>query len=211
MRRFIAGIVTVGLCAVAQGATTYNFSRITSNATTNVESQLTMTVDSAGSGLVSFLFQNTGATASFIQAVYFDDASTPLFTGISSIVNGSGVNMSAGGNPANLPSAMNAGPAFVSSFNATARNPSPTNGVNLGEQVEIILALGGTFTLADVNDALQDSSLRAGLHVQGIPNGSGTTSDAFVNSPDGPVVPLPTGAGLGFVGLLGLGARRSRR
>jgi hypothetical protein len=173
----------------------YGFSRLT-NVSPDVASQLTATVADAGSGQVSFTFNNSGPIASTIGEVYFDDGT---LLGIASITDGPGVSFDKPATPAELPGANLASPPFVTTqnFSADADNPKPSNGVNPGEWVTITFNLINGQTFANTIAALDSGALRIGLHVQSI---TGGTSDSYVN--DGKV-PLP---GAVLLGLLGLGA-----
>lgn len=204
----------LAVCAGANAATTYNFASITNTSATNSSAgaaQLTMTATAVGTTQVDFLFRNTGSTAMSVANIYFDDAATPILMACASITNGAGVSFSAGGSPSNLPSGANV--SFVSAFRFRAANPAPSNGVNPGEQVTLRFNLAAGMDFDDVTGALDSQAMRVGMHVIAFANGG---SESFVNQPppeDPPVtsVPLPTGAGLGFAGLFGLAARRSRR
>ena len=164
--------------------------------------QLSFDVTDAGGGLVLFTFNNAGPAASSIAQVYFDDG---VLQTLDSIVNPAGVAFSAGANPANLPAGNNASPPFVATFSAGADNPAPTNGVNPGESVGIRFSLQPGASFADVLDALDNGSLRVGIHVQAFASGG---SESFVN------VPVPEPGALALLGvaaaLTGLGSWRRR-
>lgn len=203
----------MALAAAANGASTYSFGAITANSVNGPAigaAQLSVTVDTGGAGLVSFVFKNTGATSCFIGNVYWDDAPTQLLTGISSIVNGPGVLMVAGGSPSNLPAGNTVN--FDANY-ASKKSGAASNGVNPGEQVEYLMSLASGKTLFDVTSALDlgtTAGMRLGIHLQGLPGGA---SESFVNKvPESnqTSVPLPSAAGLGFAGLAVSGLRRRR-
>lgn len=222
--------MVVAMLSFAQSlsAVPYGFDRISSNASQNVESQLSVDVTSytpAGSQQkVLFTFSNSGPTASSIADVYFDFSG--LFLGwqgagatrnnnhlIDSDNNGgtAGVDFSVEASPANLPGGNSI--SFSADLGADSDSPVSANGVNPGETLGIILWLVSGSSFTDVISALNNSSFRIGLHVQAI--GTGGQSDAFVSIV--PQTPPPVGvpdAGTTLVllgsGLIGVGALRRR-
>ena len=200
---FIAAVVA----APAQ-AVTISFDCITNNIAGDCaigETQLTVDVTDAGSGLTLFTFSNTGLGASSITDVYFDDGS---LLGIAFLDNSDpGVSFSQLANPANLPGANNATPPFqtTAGFSADSNPAVQPNGVNPGESLGVYFNLQSGQTYADVIDELTTGMLRIGIHVQGYATGG---SESFVNNP----VPAPAAVWLFSTGLLGLAgiARRKR-
>ncbi len=86
-------------------------------------------------------------------------------------------------------------PPFDSTFQA-GKDKGARFGINSGEYLGIVLS---GMSLTEVIGALEDHSLRVGLHVQGLPTiNPPATSDAFIN-----VAPLPAAV---LLGMLGLGA-----
>jgi hypothetical protein len=198
----------------ASAGTVYDFFKLTSNSSSDVGSQLQMTVDDVAlmPTKVSFRFDNLGPLASSITGIYFDDGA---LLGIASINEGPGVQFTQGGSPPNLPAGNTASPPFVTTagFLADSDPPVQPNGVNPGEWVEIIFNLKLGKTVADVNTALAmggvDGGLRVGLHVQAQPDGQ---SDSYLNN--FAVVPLPAAAWMGMSllgGVGGVGFFRRRR
>jgi len=191
---------------LARANPTYGFYRITDNGNTNVASQLSVEVSDPGSNRVDFTFYNNVGTASSITEIYFDDGT---LLGIASITDsGAGVAFS---NPAkkDLPGANQAKPPFVTTinFSADADSPPSKNGVNTAtEWVTITFNLINGKAYADTLAALNDGSLRIGLHVQAI--GTTNGSDSYVNTI---VIPAPGAILLGSIGIGLVGWLRRRR
>jgi hypothetical protein len=189
---FLAGLLAVS--AVDSSAYTADFGQITTNSGAFYD--FTAEVNDLG-GTVQFVFS---APAGTISEVYFDDAAgvlgtfTGLYTGTSA-----GVEFEVGADPANLPAGNTISPPFnvTDSFQAT----SQANGVDFGEFLGIVFNLTGTY--GDVTDALDDGSLRLGLHVQDLLNGN---SESFVTPIPGALLLF----GSGLVGLVGIGRRKFR-
>ncbi len=201
------------LVALSPGAlaVSFGFQNITNNNAADAatgEAQLLLDVTDAGGGQVSFLFTNLGPLASSITDVYFDDGT---LLGIASIVNGAGVSFSQGASPPDLPGGNSISPAFQTSagFSADSDPPTQPNGVNPGEQLEILFDLVGGSTFADTIAALEagggTGGLRVGIHVQGFAGGG---SEAFVNAPP---IPEPSSALLAGFALAVFGGALRRR
>jgi hypothetical protein len=197
----------------------YDFRRITANATTNVAGQLTMEVwdtyldysplPSTHYALFNFRnFQNGGTVQSSITGVYFDDGTLLHIADVLETSGSSPLNFTQGGPPSDLPSGNTVGFTTTASFLATSDNKpggNITNGVNeAGDILGILFSLQDEYTAADVLTALETGELRVGLHVQSIPDGAGgTTSDSFVT-------PLPASILLGIFAV-GLASRTLRK
>jgi uncharacterized protein (TIGR03382 family) len=192
----VAAAAAMVVSGSAMAGATFGVVGITNNSvfSNNVgESQLTIDV-SGGAGSVVFLLQNSGPDACSVANVYFDDIG---LLGSAVIGNGSGVNFEAGGSPPDLPGGSGIG--FVADQVFSALNPKPTNGVNPGESLTLTFALLGGSTLNDVVAAMNNGSLRVGMHVIAFANGE---SEGFVT---------PTPGSLALLGLGGLAAFRRRR
>lgn len=113
-----------------------------------------------------------------------------------------------GANPDNLPSGNTVSPAFEATtiFSVDAQG-NPDLGVDAKADI-----VGIAFTLItgkdfdDVEDALNDGTIRFGMHLRSI--GAAEDSDSFVNSPPSgtsSVVPLPSAAwaGMALLGVMG--------
>lgn len=198
-------VCALGLAAVsAEAGVVYDFFNVTGNSLANAsagEAQLSVTVDAAGPGKVSFLFENRGSTAMSITDVYFDDGT---LLGIASINGSSGVDFSQNASPRNLPGGNLLSPAFETSagFSADSNSPAQPNGVGPGESLTIVFDLLATKTLTDIITELNSGrDLRIGIHVQGFGDGG---SESFVNN-------VPTPGALALLALGGLVVGRRRR
>ena len=190
-----------------------------------IMNQLSVVVTDEGVGAdqVLFTFSNSGAVASSITDIYFDDGA---LLGIAGIVNGPGVFFGYPATPGDLPGGSSLYPPFQTSsvehpvlsphFSADSEPGQPgvmTNGVNPGESVGIVFDLQDGKTFDHVIDAINvgfspslyydgtkwlEDSLRIGVHVQGIastdPSGG---SQAYI------LTPAPAAV---ILGMLGLGA-----
>jgi len=193
---------------------TYTFYCISNNIASDAaigEAQLFVDVSARGSNQVLFTFRNVGPAASSIADVYFDDG--PLL-GIAGLIDAddgtggdSGVDFSPLASPANLPSANNASPPFVTTagFSADSDPPVQPNGVNPGEQLGIIFNLQSGKTYGNVLSDLESTGLRIGIHVQGFASGG---SESFVNNG---IIPVPGAILLGGIGVGLVGWLRRRR
>ena len=175
------------------------------------EAQLSFVVsykgqDDEGNDLVAFTFDNTGENACSITAIYFDD-DVPLLAFASDAGNGSGFDYSADydkdtqtgvafsedANPGDLPGGGDPLIAFSSDYDYDA-DPSKHKGVDPGEWVKLYFTLTEGYDYDGLIAALDNTTFRVGIHVQGFllgPDGS----EAFVNSTPGE--PIGSGGGGG--------------
>jgi hypothetical protein len=201
------------------------------NADTGI--QFKFDVTDLGGGQVNFRFYNDGPVASSITQIYFDDLTSdginPEWRVLDQIVSLSG---SAGvlygiDDTANLPAGQNAVPKFSVTMEpplaADPASPTQPNGINPGEELNIVFALTGTATFMDVitqlnngvTDPYTSPALRVGIHVQGYT--TGTDSESFIGGtlgepktpPDAPLPPVAI-AGIALMGGFG-GLRRLRK
>lgn len=199
MTKLFASVAVFTAAGSAMAGTVFGVEGISNNAifsTQTGESQLSVDV-TAGSGTVIFTITNAmGGSASSIANVYFDDLAIAML-GAATITNGPGVVFSSGGSPGNLPAGNTAG--FNADFAFSANNPKPTNGVNPGESLVLTFNLINGASYASVLSAMNNGSLRVGMHVIAFANGE---SESFVT---------PTPGSVALLGLAGLCVGRRRR
>ena len=150
-------------------------------------------------GQVDFIIYNESLVESSIARIYFDDNS---LLGIAGITEGEGTSFSQPATLASLPGGNALEPPFVTSeeISFDGDSPSPHNGVNPGEWLQITFNInGGTF--AAVIDGLDTGAIRIAAHVIALPDGS---SESAVAVPEPATVCL---LGLGSLALL----RRKRK
>lgn len=155
------------------------------------------------SGRARFEFYNDSSVYSSIAQIYFEDDGG-LLSGPPDIDNGPGTSFSLGGSPGHLPGGNDFIPTFnkPADFMASADNPAPTNGINPtsgpDEWVALIFDFVSGNTISDVLDDLQDGTLRIGVHLIALPDGSSESA----------ATPEPATLGLILLGSLMLLRRR---
>lgn len=175
------------------------------------EAQFSASLSDLGGGQVGITFSNSGPEASIIGDVYIDDGAS-VFTGIASITDGAGTDFEIGADPADLPGGNTVSPTFVADFSADAEPPTGGtngNGANPGESFTLVMNLAGGVSFADVAAAIDDGSLRLGIHGQALGTSGG--SESFVNGGGENAVPEPTAALIFGAGLLVVSRRARRR
>ena len=157
---------------------------------------------------VTMTFSNASSIASVIAQIYLDDSGDSLLgspTILSPMVNKVLNFTVGGGSPANLPGGNDPSVSFSANtaLSLYANNPSPKNGIGQTESLVVRYTLLTDITT--LSDALQDSTLRFGMHVQGI--GTGDNSLSFVGTPDElpppppPLDPVPEPATMVLLGM----------
>lgn len=124
---------------------------------------------------VNFTFYNENSIDSSIARIYFSDGGG-LLIDIADITNGPGTSFNRLARPGNLPRGNTFEPPFMTAdgLSADSAPPLPHNGVNPGEWVRFTLDNNGTFE--NVIDGLNTGSIRIGMHVIALPDGSSVTA-----------------------------------
>lgn len=165
---------------------------------------------------VTMTYSNNSAISSVIAQIYVDDSGEALLgtpTILSPVVNNQLKFVVGSGAPANMPGGNNIGFSANTALSVYAANPAPKNGIGQGESLVLQYTL--LSDLGTLSDALQDGTLRFGMHVQSI--GTAGNSDAFVGTPNElpppppPLDPVPEPATMVLFGLgAGMLAARKR-
>ena len=191
-------------------ALSYSFTCITNNDPGDcaiAEAQVMMDVTDEGGGQVRFTFTNLGSEPSTLAQIYFDDGALSAIATIIDSPPDVDFTQDFSG-PMDLPGGGLASPPFVATkeFNTGAASPPPLNGVGIdaGELVALIFDIMPAMTFADVITALNDGSLRAGVHVINFDSGGSES----VITPEPAIMVL---LGLSIAGLAALRPSRTRR
>jgi opacity protein-like surface antigen len=164
------------------------------------EAQLDVELTDDGGGQATLTVTNAGPDQVVFTRVAFDDIAGVLSS--ISVTDTAGVDFDVDATPDNFPEGNELTPDFEPDLDAVAANPAPSNGLGVGESLDVTLTLTGSF--ADVLDALTDGSLRIGVRAQSFASGG---SESLVNVPiPEPGTLLLLGAGLS--GLVAVGRRR---
>ena len=227
---WIAAIAVAASAALASAESmTFNFTLVPVSASgegnnpENLGDQLSVTISTVDGDptKVDFTFRNDVGVSSSISEIYFDDGEPATSLLSAMIVMQSGAMFEYGSaSPGDLPGGNSlADPFNVSEgFLADRGSGNPTNGIDASDDYVTIRAmLRDGFTYDDVIARMLAGELRIGLHVISI--GVQDGSDSYVTGgtppppappPPGNLVPLPSVAGLGMVGLVGVASRRRR-
>lgn len=178
-------------------ATTLTFENISNNSTVQLADQLSVDVNSVGTG-VAFTFYNNVTIGSSITDIYFDTGDgADLFSSFAISAESAGVAFDLNPSPNNLPGGNTVG--FYSDFGGDSLAPTSANGVDAaGEYITFLGTLGAGFSYADTLAAIIDGSFRVGMHLQSIDGGGANDSDSYIN-----VVPVPAAVWLFGTALLG--------
>lgn len=212
--KFALAAVTLGLSIITAGsaqASPVSFQCITNTSAVNCatgEDQLSMTITGPAAGQALFTFTNAGPYASSITDLYWESGNLLQAMLNANYTSTGTVSFSQGASPSNLPGWNNATPAFHATKGLTADSDTPVvaNGVNPGESLGVLFSLQSGMSYTDVLTALDNGSMRVGIHVQAF---STSSSESFINAQ---TVPVPTAAwllGSGLLGLVGVARRQS--
>jgi hypothetical protein len=184
----------------------YDFHRITYCSYYDLSDQLGVDVSDAGNEQALFTFYNDIGIRSSICDIYFDDNSGSLLS-LADIFNEPGVNFDTPANPANLPGGHPF--SFYANFSADSDPPVKHNGIDsASESLGLLFNLTDGKSFSDLINALENSDLRIGLHVQAIGDCCCDASDSYINNPgEPPVVPVPGAFILGMLGMTFAGVK----
>ena len=191
----VAGVAAVSAVSAAP-ASAFNFSNIAGGATDGdaYANNFGFNVINQGGSVFFDIFNygNAAAPSMFISKVFFDD-NRYLSAPWANVNNVGQVAFTGGANNDQLPQGGN---NFTTDYSFT-RNPGNgnANGIQAGEKLG--LAFVGNYN--NIVTALNNGSLKIGLHVQSLPNGA---SDSYIssntqNTPE-PLTMLAAGAAVGF-------------
>lgn len=116
-------------------------------------------------GQVRFEFHNESFLDSTVKSIYFEDG---VLDGIAGFEFGTDTLFEETKKPGNLP----AGNTFVTAYSADAKPPAPFNGIGIDDQLTIIMDLDEGATFEDLIGQITNNSLRIGIHVIALPDGS---------------------------------------
>jgi len=215
-RQIASGVLAVAaLAATASGeSVSLSFQNITNNGNEDLSGQLSVLVTSVTGDdtLADFVFTNGVGIRSSISTIYFDNGPTGTVLASGGIEDQIGTSFSWGSaSPPDLPGGNSIDPRFdvTPGLLADAKG-HPSKGIDTSaDSLTIRMALRAGTGFADVLSAIQNSSLRIGMHIRSI--GVAEGSDSYVSNPPPVVIPMPVGAGLASIGLLGVAAARRRR
>jgi len=136
---------------------------------------LYVSVADTKAGQVDFTFYNDSLADSSIARIYFDDDG--YLSGLAGI-EGSGVSFSQSARPENLPAARLLDPPFETTgrFSVDGDSPVPKSGINPGQWAKLTFDLTSGSTFSDVVGALDVGTLRAGIHIIALPDGSSASA-----------------------------------
>jgi hypothetical protein len=198
----VAGFAALSAVSAAP-ASAFSFGNIVGGDTVGDAYLNSFTFDVAQNGLNSVLFNisnsgNAAASSMFIGKVLFDDNGY-LSNAVANVNNTGNVAFTGGAGNDQLPQG---GTGFTTDYAFSSNNGAGNKwAVQAGE------SLGVSFTgnYNNVISALNDGSLKLGLHVQALPNGA---SDSYISSSSGntqntpePLTMLAAGAAVGFGGM----------
>jgi hypothetical protein len=116
-------------------------------------------------GQVRFEFHNESIMDSTVASIYFEDG---VLDGIADFEFTSDTLFEETKKPGNLPASN----TFVTAYSADAIPPAPFKGIGIGDQLTIIMNLDAGATFEVLVGQINDNSLRIGIHVIALPDGS---------------------------------------
>lgn len=120
-------------------------------------------------GQARFEFHNESIMDSTVKSIYFEDG---VLDGIAGFEFGSDTLFEETKKPGNLPAGSNLSSKFVTAYSADAIPPAPFTGIGPGQELTIIMDLDEGAGLEDLIGQINDNSLRIGIHVIALPDGS---------------------------------------
>ncbi len=154
-----------------------------------------------GPGQVIFEFHNENLTSSSVTRIYFEDYGLDE---VEDIQFSWGIYFEKDRRPANFPGGGALEPDFDTAFSISASPPPVWHGIRPGEQLTVTVDLDYGTSYSDIINGLSDGSVRIGMHVIALPDGS---SFSAVNE-----VPEPaTMALLGFGSMILIKKSKSRK
>jgi hypothetical protein len=201
----------------AMAAFTYGFVNVSGNNSYNAqvgEDQLYMLVDEVtvnGDSFANFTFGNTGPVPTAVAVIYFDDYDDDFFLGNPDYMENDAETAFEYMSGGTMPAWNQVNPSFEkpADFSFAAKNPAPFNGINADESWMVRMNYNSTYS--QLIKALNDGSLRVGMHVRAFPNGG---SEAFVNTPDivpPGIIPAPSALLLAGLGVTITGWLRNKK
>lgn len=148
---------------------------------------------------VIFEFHNESQMQSAISSIYFEDNG---FDGVGDIQFVEGVFFGKDKKPANFPGGGELDSIFETAFSIGAEPPPVSNGIGPGEQLIVTVDLDYGTSYSDIISGLSDGSIRIGMHVIGLYDGS---SFSVLNEE------IPEPGTLVLLGLGGMSLVRRRR
>lgn len=206
----VSVLIVVSLLANPAYSMTLSFSCVTANDVTGeacatAQSQMSVDVNDAGSGVIEFVFNNSGSDLSaFIADVYFYDGAYIDPTSVV-ISNSPDVSFESWATPGHLPGYDGIDNV---TYSADSSAPVAKNGIQSGEWLGISFSLLSGVSYADAVAALQGAGaddFTLGIHVQGLNDG---VSESLITVP---TVPVPAAFWLFGSGLIGIVAVARRR
>ncbi len=145
-------------------------------------------------GQVIFEFHNENLTSSSVMSICFEDNGLDR---VDDIQSADGIFFEEDINPGNFPGGGELEPDFDTEFSISTGPPPVWYGIRPGEQLTVTVDLDYGTSYSDIISGLSDVSVRIGMHVIGLSDGS---SFSVVNEIVANKTPEPT-----TIGLLGIG------